>query len=311
MVWGCFFLKAASTFWKTFCNFEKTISAMLKRVFISAVILMSICNVALAKPRVGVVLSGGGALGYAHIGALQALYEQGIEADCVAGSSMGALVGVMYAQGITPQEIHDIILKEKYNDRKRILHFSGRIKKSLGFATHANVRKTLQHYVADSFDSLPKKFFACVADITDSEERVISSGGHLIDYVLASSSIPGVFEAIEIDGHFYVDGGVLNNLPAREIRKECDVLIGIDVHPDKSHEPVIENVLDVAMATLHALMQNNSTEGRELCDYLVEPRANEQYKAFDFDNFEDIYRIGYEAMKAYLAEHPKLLALGK
>ena len=276
----------------------------------SIIALMSLCNIAQAKQRVGVVLSGGGALGYAHIGALQALYEQGIEVDCVAGSSMGALVGVMYAQGITPQEIHDIILKEKYNDRKRILHFSGRIKKSLGFASHANVRKTLLHYVPDSFEELSKRFFVCVADITTSEERVISSGGNLVDYVLASSSIPGVFEAMEIDGHFYVDGGVLNNLPAREIRKECDVLIGIDVHPDKSHAPMIENILDVTMATLHALMQNNSAEGRGLCDYLVEPRANEQYRAFDFDNFEDIYRIGYEAMKEYLIKHPKLAALG-
>ncbi len=264
-----------------------------------------------AQKRVGIVLSGGGALGYAHIGVLQALYEHGIEVDCVAGTSMGALVGVMYANNIAPKQIHDIILKERYNDRKRILNISININKSLGLSTHKNVRQTLLKYLPDTFEELPKKYFVCVTDITNGEERVVSSGGHLVDYVLASSSIPGVFEALNIDGHYYVDGGVLNNLPAREIRKCCDVLIGIDVHPDKSHAPVMENIIDVTMATLHVLMQENSEEGRALCDYVVEPRANEQYKAFDFEHFEGIYEIGYNAMNKYLTEHPELLELAR
>lgn len=283
----------------------------MKRIIaILGALILSTCCIYGAKPRIGVVLSGGGALGYAHIGALQALTEQGIKIDCVAGTSMGALIGVMYAGGYAPQEIHDIILKERYNDRKRIMS-PIRSKRRLGFASHQYLRRTLHDYLPDSFDSLPIKYYTCVTDLTASEERIISSGDHLVDYVLASSSIPGVFEAIEIDGHYYVDGGVLNNLPAQEIHKHCDILIGVDVHPDKAHPPVIENILDVATTTLHTLMQGNAVEGRELCDYLIEPRANEQYKAFDFNHYEDIYRIGYEAAKEYIQTHPKLAALGK
>ncbi|MBP3425871.1 MAG: patatin-like phospholipase family protein [Rikenellaceae bacterium] len=265
-----------------------------------------------ARPRIGVVLSGGGALGYAHIGALQALEEQGIQADCIAGSSMGALVGVMYAAGMTPTEIHDLVLKERYNDRRRILGpvTRGIGGKRLGFASLKHVRKTLHQKLPETFDSLPRRYFVCVTDITDSEEKIISHGSHLVDYVLASSSIPGVFEAIEIEGHYYVDGGVLNNLPAQHIRKECDLLIGVDVHPDAQHIPVVESILDVATLTLHTLMNSNSEEGGALCDHLIEPRANEQYKAFDFDNFEEIYKIGYDAMKNYLAAHPELAAIG-
>ena len=262
-----------------------------------------------AQPRVGIVLSGGGALGYAHIGVLQALEEHGIEVDCIAGSSMGALVGAMYAGGMNSQEIYNLVLKEKYNDRRRILGSTGT--RRLGFASLKNVRKTLQQQLPESFDSLPRRYFVCVTDITDSNVKIISHGHHLIDYVLASASIPAVFEAIEIEGHYYVDGGVLNNLPAQEIRKECDLLIGVDVHPDAQHIPVVENILDVATLTLHTLMSYNSEEGGAMCDFLIEPRANEQYKAFDFKNFEEIYRIGYEATKEYIATHPELAALGK
>lgn len=279
-------------------------------LLVLSTILLAALSASAAPPRIGVVLSGGGALGYAHIGALQALEEQGIKADCIAGSSMGALVGVMYAAGMTPEDIYNLVLKERFNDRRRILGPITRGGKRLGFASLKHVRKTLQQQLPESFDSLPRRYFVCVTDITDSEEKVISHGANLVEYVLASASIPAVFEAIEIEGHYYVDGGVLNNLPAQYIRKECDLLIGVDVHPDAQHIPVVENILDVATLTLHTLMNNNSEEGGSLCDHLVEPRANEQYKAFDFDNFEDIYKIGYDAMKSYLAAHPELASIG-
>ena len=286
---------------------------MKRRILFCIGILLSHLAAAAPPPRIGIVLSGGGALGYAHIGALQALEEQGIHVDCLAGSSMGALVGVMYASGMTPKEIHDLVLNEGYNDRRKILgpatrHKGG--KRRLGFASFKHIRKTLTQYIPSDFDSLQHQYFVCVTDITTSDVKIVSSGDRLIDYVLASASIPAIFEAIEIDGHYYVDGGVLNNLPAQEIRQHCDILIGVDVHPDTTHPPVFENILDVATHTLHTLMNSNSEEGKALCNYLIEPRANEQYRAFDFDNFEDIYRIGYDAMRQYIATHPKLAALG-
>jgi NTE family protein len=282
----------------------------MKRLLLLLVWALAFTHLSLsaAQPRIGIVLSGGGALGYAHIGVLQALEEHGIKVDCIAGSSMGALIGVMYAGGMNSKEIYDLVLKEKYNDRRRIL--GSKSLRGLGFASLKNVRKTLQQQLPDSFDSLPRRYFVCVTDITDSDVKIISHGHNLIDYVLASASIPAVFEAIEIEGHYYVDGGVLNNLPAQEIRKECDLLIGVDLRPDAQHIPVVENILDVATLTLHTLMSYNSEDGIALCDFLIEPRANEQYKAFDFNNFEDIYRIGYEATKEYIATHPKLAALG-
>ena len=85
----------------------------------------------------------------------------------------------------------------------------------------------------------------------------------------------------------------------------------MDVHPDHTHIPVVESILDVATLTLHTLMSCNSEEGGALCNHLIEPRANAQYRAFDFVHFEEIYQIGYNAMQDYIAQHPELAALGK
>lgn len=258
------------------------------------------------KPTVGLVLSGGGALGFAHVGALKALEEVGIEPSYVAGASMGALVGVFVAAGYSSENLCELVFDEKMYDINKILKASLR-PKSLGFSSHDKVRALLDKYIPyNSFDSLKLHYAVSASNLSIPESRLVTKGNQLKEYVIASMSIPGVFETIVIDGDHYVDGGLLNNLPTQAIRKDCDVVIGIDVQPTR---PLVEmkNLLGLADRCMIVLPLVTAQEGRKLCDFVIDSPACDHYSTFDFDKFEEIYRIGYLTMKDYIRDHPDMV----
>lgn len=260
------------------------------------------------NPKVGVFLSGGGALGFAHIGMLQAMEEVGITPDYVAGASMGALVGSFYCAGNTPQQIKDIVLKERLYKRGNLFALSGAKVKGVSLSANRKVRSILNRYIGtDRFENLEKHFMVAVSNLSKSQTEVVGSGGGLIDYLLASMAIPGVFEPVIINGDMYVDGGSLNHFPTQEIRDKVDILIGLDVMPRKG-DVTIGNTKDLLVSFIHSLAIVSGKEGRDLCDYLVDSSAIDFYNAFDFDKFEEIYNYGYETMKRYLEDHPELIS---
>lgn len=257
-----------------------------------------------AQSRVGVVLSGGGALGFAHIGALMALEEEGIRPHYIAGASMGSLVGLCYASGMSGKAIYDMVRHEQFDRTLKILAPAGI--GATGLASHKNVYKLLDKYVPyNSFDSLPNHFAVSVSNLSEGKCEYVSKGDKLKDYVVASSSIPAVFEAVKIDTSYYVDGGLFDNFPASTIRKQSDLLIGIDVSP-LPRVVKVNSVREAALRTLRVLVAANSQPGRELCDYVIDSYAIEQYNEMDFHQFEAIVQYGYEATKNYLQAHPDL-----
>ena len=134
----------------------------------------------LAQPKVGVTLCGGGARGFSHLGVLQALYEYNIHPEVIAGTSMGAILGAFYAQGYTPQELHDIILKEKFYKINNILHLGKEKRKLAGFSSHKNIQKIFSKYLPhNSSDSLQYTFYLCVANLNTGAAEYIHSGNHL------------------------------------------------------------------------------------------------------------------------------------
>ena len=256
--------------------------------------------------KVGLVLSGGGALGFAHIGAIQALEENGIYPEVIAGSSMGALVGVLYADGLMPIEMLQIIKDEKLYKKSKILKVKASANPKLGWYSHVATRNVLTKLIPqNSFDSLSKDFYVCVTNLGDAKWEIKSEGNQVIEYVIASAAIPGVFEAEIINGKTYIDGGTLNNLPAQAIRTKCDVLIGVDVLP-LTYQKASKTV-DVLFQALRASQHQNSLEGRKLCDHLIESYAIHKYNEFDFEEYLEIYKYGYSAMKSYIEKHPELL----
>jgi NTE family protein len=259
------------------------------------------------KPKVGVFLSGGGALGFAHIGMLQAMEEVGITPDYVAGASMGALVGAVYSAGHSPEEIKKIVLDEKLYRKSRLFSLSGAKVKGVSLSSHKKVRKILEKYIGtDNFAELQRHYMVSVSNLTQSTTEVKDSGSHLIDWVLASMSIPAVFEPVVMDGNIYIDGGSLNHFPTKEIREKVDILIGVDVMPERD-TLVIKNIPDMISSYVHSVAMISGKEGRALCDYLIDSPAINYYRIMDFEKFEEIYNYGYETMKRYLEDHPELM----
>lgn len=272
---------------------------MNKKFIASLIIGLVMTANSFAEQRVGLVLSGGGALGFAHIGAIQALEEAGLRPSVVSGTSMGSLVGVLYAHGYKPAEIMQIVKDERLYRNSTLLRIH--VSKNPGIYNLDAIRRLLKSLMPDnSFDSLPKGFCACVMNLTEAVPEYICSGGQLAEYVVASASIPTFFEAQTINGVQYIDGGMLNNFPAQPIRDKCDFLIGVDVLPlthkraEKSYEAMLYGLRDVQHV--------NSLPGHALCDLLIEVHAIDTYGEFDFKEYEAIYNMGYETAKRQIAE---------
>ncbi|MDR2684591.1 MAG: patatin-like phospholipase family protein, partial [Prevotellaceae bacterium] len=141
-------------------------------------------------------------------------------------------------------------------------------------------------------------------NLTKSEAEYVHKG-ELYPYILASSAIPTIFEAVEINSMIYVDGGVLNNFPSQTIRKECKYLIGIDVKSNYKFTKA-KHIKDILMRSLQLVISENSKEGRNICDVLVEPKSNVKYDEFSFTAFAKIYHEGYNEMKKFLNSYPEI-----
>lgn len=249
----------------------------------------------------GLVLSGGGALGFAHIGAIKALEEAGIDPTWVAGSSMGAIIGVMYTAGYSADEIMQVVKEERLYRVGRLLRLKSALRNS-GMSTQKTLLSELHEFVPhNSFDSLKRHFMVCVTDVERGEPVYRYEGANLAEYVAASASIPALFEPVTIDSVRYVDGGVTDNLPASKLLSLNSKLfiIAVDVLPFIENYEA-KNAIDMARWTLRLFQQKNMDANRNACDVLVQSFALEKYHEFDFKHYKEIYQYGYDAMKERL-----------
>lgn len=258
----------------------------------------------------GLCLSGGGALGFAHIGVLQALEDRGIFVNHIAGTSMGAIVGTLYAAGYTPAEMLQMIKDDKLYKITKLMTFRPILLKS-GLSNHSMLRSLIKELIPhNSFDQLKKRMNICVVNLTKAEWEIVSEGDELDKWVAASASIPGVFEAIIHNDTYYVDGGLLNNLPAQGLEDYCQTIIGVDVIPHIVPTE-LNKPTDTLVSSIRAMQHQNSHEGRELCRFLIEPKCIEKHHEFSFEAFQDIYQSGYSATTRYIAKNPEIMYLKK
>lgn len=258
------------------------------------------------KQKIGLALSGGGALGFAHIGAIQALEEHGVKPDFISGSSMGAIIGAIYCAGYSPAKIMRIIQAEKLYKLDKLMSPNLNFKQK-GLSSHATLRATLKELIPhDCFESLEIPFAVCVTNITSGIYEYYYSGKGIVDYVVASASIPGVFDPVVIKNTTYVDGGVLNNLPAEILnQKGCDYIIGVDVLPFLPIEK--KSILDITLWSIRLMQHSNTQNGIKYCNWLIESNAIEKYNEFEFDKYKEIYQYGYKAMTEYIHSHPEMI----
>lgn len=262
------------------------------------------------KIKIGLCLSGGGALGLAHIGAIQALEDHGIFPNEISGSSMGAIIGTLYAAGYSPAQMLQLIKEDKLYKITKVMTFSPSFLKS-GLSTHAMLQSLIHELIPhNSFEKLKKQLHICVVNLNTAEWEIINSGNKLDFWVAASASIPGVFEAVKLDNIFYVDGGLLNNMPSQPLSENCSTIIGIDVIPHKVPEK-LSKPIDTLVFAMRAMEHQNAKQGRALCDFLIEPQAIMEFHEFSFESYQAIYHIGYSAATKYIVLHPEMMKLSR
>lgn len=246
-------------------------------------------------PRFGIALSGGGARGIAHIGVLAALEKYGIKPEVVSGTSMGAIVGIFYAAGYSPKEILEIVTLRKFH--KLInwhMPFSGLIDMDRMLQIMEELIKT------DDFSALKIPFYCAVTNLNSGLSE-IKSEGPLFRWVLASASIPVVFEPQIIEGQTYVDGGLLNNLPTEPIRHKCQILIGVHVNHNAPQDEV-KGMKSVAERCFRLGIAQNVEDSKKLCNFLIEPPDTRNFSTLNFDNAEEIYQVGFNATEKRLLQ---------
>ncbi len=236
--------------------------------------------------KIGLALSGGGARGFAHLGVLKALLEQGFQPHMLSGVSAGAIAGALYSQGYTPEQILDIFLKT------RLFKFIRPATSLMGFFRTDRMAKLCETYLPhDSFEGLKIPLVICATDI-EAGQTVYFSQGSLIKPLLASGSIPVMFEPVRIDGRIYVDGGILNNMPVEPLLGNCDFIIGIHTNPCGSHR-TMANMRTVMERSLLLAIHNNVPERARMCDVFIEPPSLCQYTTLDSSKAKEIFEIGY------------------
>ena len=258
-------------------------------------------NSKLSTKEVGLVLSGGGALGFAHIGAIKALEEYGIEPKYVAGTSMGAIIGVMYAAGYSADEIMQIVKEDRLYKVGRLITMQSALRNS-GMSTHKTLLRELAELIPhNSFDSLERKFMVCVTNVETGEAVYRHKGGDLKEYVAASAAIPGMFEPIMIDSVRYIDGGIVDNLPVSQLLTLNPHLfiIGVDVLPFVENFEA-KSSIDMLIWMSRLFQSKNMDPNREKCDWLIQSFALKEYHGFEFKRYKEIYQYGYDAMKEYI-----------
>jgi len=290
--------------------------------------------------RVGLVLSGGGARGLAHVGVLQALEELRVPVDAIAGTSMGAVVGGLYASGMTAAEIDELMrgldwgaafrdrparntlnFRRKQDDREFLVRFplgiqGGSFKVPRGLIQGQRLTQilrveTMPVAAVEDFDELPTPFRAVAADL-ETGERVVLERGDLTAAMRASMSAPGVFAPVEIDGRLLVDGGIVENLPV-DVAKAMgvDVVIAVDVGFQPVPRKELTSALSVSNQAITIMMLRETGRQRSLMsadDVLVLPDLG-SLQSTDFAAAGKTIGLGLAAMRASAA-HLARLSLG-
>ncbi len=272
------------------------------------------------KPKIAVVLSGGGAKGIAHIPLLQKLDSLGIKPDLIVGTSMGSLVGGLYAMGYSADSIasitrnanwdkllggkidlKDVSVSEKSEYKRYLLNFGiekGKLKTNAALLNDQYLREffsvlTFPVYTINDFDKLPIAYRAVATDIVNGEEIVLDNGSLAIA-MRASMSIPSVFRPVPYEDTLLVDGGILNNFPV-DVAKEwgADIIIGSDVGGGmNSKEKLEESIAALLFQSAMLVSNKKNPESRKLCDILVDHSPHLTHSTGDFKHSKEIYQEG-------------------
>ncbi|WP_318310717.1 patatin-like phospholipase family protein [Flagellimonas crocea] len=288
-----------------------------------------------SPPKVGLVLSGGGAKGLAHIGALKVIEESGIRVDYIGGTSMGAIVGALYASGYSAQQLDSIFRSTDFTEliqdnvpRSAKTFYekedSERYALSLPFENFKvsfpqaisggqniyNLLVQLLFHVKDvqDFRKLPIPFL-CMATNVETGEEVLLDKGYLPEAIVASGTFPSLFEPSEIDGDILIDGGVVNNYPIDQVRKMgADIVIGVDVQHDLATRESLSSATEILLQINNYRTVNDMRKKSTQTDIYIRPDIDE-FSVIAFEKGNQIVKSGEVAARSKMEELEKISQL--
>ena len=284
------------------------------------------------RPHLGLVLSGGGAHGIAHIGVLKVMEEAGLRPDFITGVSMGSIVGGLYSLGYSadsiekilkminwklimsnniPQNKVDYLEKSHFNNNIVTIPLSSKkVKLPSGLINGQQIENMLSYYTwpaadINDFSKLPIPFMCLATDITN-YKKINLETGYLADALRASMSVPSVFTPLRIDSLLLVDGGLIRNFAAGEvIQMGADIVIGSYVGFDVPNEDELETVSGILRQIALFRSHVDFEEEKDLVNVLIEPKT-EKFQIYDFENIEPLVKVGYEAALPFKEYFKKL-----
>ncbi len=275
-----------------------------------------------SRPKIGIALEGGGALGLAHIGVLQWFEDHHIPIDYIAGTSMGGLVGGLYATGRSPEELKEIVAAQKwdiiiggdipyedlsYRRKEDLRYIQNSLKLGLrhGLSTPSGLnsgteisllidRETVSYPSLDSFDHLPIPFRCVATDLVSGKEVVFSSGS-LQQALRATMSIPGVFSPVRDGDKIYVDGGLVGNLPSDVVKKMgADIVIAVHLEVAPADPKEIQSLFSVLGRSVDVVVLESELRGLKNADIVVTVPL-QKYNGFQYDKAPAIIQEGVQA----------------
>jgi NTE family protein len=242
----------------------------------------------------GLVLSGGGARGFAHLGVAKALHEKGIKPDIISGVSAGAIAGAFLASGMDPDDIFQLL---KEQDFMKISQFK---MSKQGFIRLEGLKEQIKIYIPfKNLEDLPTPLIVAVCNLNKARMEYLTRGP-LADIVQASSSIPVLFSPVKLGNDLYVDGGVLDNLPIKPVRKICSKVIAVNISP--IHETnQLDNLLQIATRVFHVSVDKSTIKSGKLADLYIEPPGVDHYDILRLKYAEELFHIAYEHTKELIS----------
>lgn len=286
------------------------------------------------RPKVGLVLSGGGAKGLAHIGALKMIEDSGVKIDYISGTSMGAIIGGLYASGYNAHQLDSIFNKTNFtklirdelpreaktfyereeSDKYAFAFPFDNLKLTIptGISKGQNIYNLLaqltQHVKTDDFSKLKIPFF-CVATNIETGQEVILDQGNLAQSMSASGAIPTLFRPVEIDGQLLTDGGVVNNYPIEKLKlKKMDYIIGVDVQDSLFTRQKLKSGLDIMTQVNNFRTIKAMKTKRQQTDIYIRPEIK-NFSVLSFDEGEAIINNGLIAALEKYSELKNLAIL--
>lgn len=285
--------------------------------------------------KVGVVLSGGGAKGLAHVSVLRTLEDAGVRVDYIGGTSMGAIIGALYASGYNAKQLDSIIKSvdffkvisndlprkakpfyEKESGEKYALTLpvkNGKVGIPIAITEGQNVMNLLTRLTQhvndiEDFNQLPVPFLCIGTDLETGKQKVFNSG-FLPLVAKASGSFPTLLAPVEIDGKLYSDGGIVNNFPVDEVKAMgADVLIGVDIQDGLKKKEKLNSAPTILNQIVGFQMYQSIEEKRERVDLLIQPNMS-KYNVVSFDEIDAIMKMGEEASQKFIPKFKEIAIL--